>query len=166
MPHDDAIHQQAVDSGDYADEILLDEPELTASLIHFSDGSHAVRLDLTERGVSLVLDTPAWMDLDTVLFEVSEKEPTLGVGYVTVERDAEHDQVGYRVTVQGGDVVGRVSLILVGDEVACLKRALAAGRDTVESADTLDHEDQIPALRGLTMATDERREGEARTDAI
>ena len=151
MPHDEALHQQAVESGDYADEILFDEPEITVSLIHFADGSHGVRLDLAERGVSLVLDTPAWMDLDTVLFEISPDEPTLGIGYVTVELDADDDAVGYRVTIQGGDVVGRVSLILVGDEVECLKRALEAGREAVESADTLDHEDQIPALRGLDL---------------
>jgi hypothetical protein len=151
MPHDEELHQQAVESGDYADEILFDEPEITVSLIHFADGSHAVRLDLAERGVSLVLDTPAWMDLDTVLFEICPAEPTLGIGYVTVELDADDDAVGYRVTIQGGDVVGRVSLILVGDEVECLKRALEAGREAVESADTLDHEDQIPALRGIKV---------------
>jgi hypothetical protein len=155
MPHDEALHQQAVESGDYADEILFDEPEITVSLIHFADGSHGVRLDLTERGVSLVLDTPAWMDLDTVLFEISPDEPTLGIGYVTVELDAENDAVGYRVTIQGGDVVGRVSLILVGDDVECLKRALAGGREAVESADTLDHEEQIPALRGLDLSLQE-----------
>jgi hypothetical protein len=150
--HNEDLHRQAVEGGDYADETLFDEPELTASLIHFADGSHGVRLDLIERGISLVLDTPAWMDLDTVLFEVSSDEPTLGTGYVTVELDAEEDAVGYRVTIQGGDVVGRVSLILTGDEVDCLKRAIEAGRETVEAADTLDHEEQIPGLRGLDLS--------------
>jgi hypothetical protein len=149
MPHDDDLHQQAVERGDYADETLFDEPALTVSLIHFADGSHAVRLDLAERGVSMVLDTPAWTDLDTVLFEVSADEPTLGSGYVTVELDAEDDEVGYRVTIQGGDVVGRVSVILLDDEIDLLKRAIVAGREAVESADTLDHEAQIPALRGF-----------------
>jgi len=149
MPHDDELHRQAAERGDYADEILFDEPELTVSLIHFADGSHGVRLDLEERGVSLVVDTPAWTDLDTVLFEVSADEPTLGSGYVTVEREADGGEVGYRVTIQGGDVVGRVSLILLEAEVELLKRAIVAGRDAVETADTLDHEDQIPALRGF-----------------
>jgi hypothetical protein len=157
MPHDDALHRQAAERGDYADEILFDEPELTVSLIHFADGSHGVRLDLLERGFSLVVDTPAWTDLDTVLFEVSAAEPTLGSGYVTVEHEAEDDDVGYRVTIQGGDVVGRVSLILLDEEVALLKQAIIAGRDAVEAADTLDHEDQIPALRSLDGTKPEDR---------
>ena len=89
MPHNDELHQQAVTGGDYADEILFDEEQVLASLIHFADGSHGVRLDLLERGFSLVVDTPAWTDLDTVLFEVSADEPTLGSGYVTVEREAD-----------------------------------------------------------------------------
>jgi hypothetical protein len=152
MPHDDEVHRQAAERGDYADEILFDEDELTVSLIHFADGSHGVRLDLLERGVSLVVDTPAWTDLDTVVFEVSDEEPTLGSGYVTVEREEEDGEVGYRVTIQGGDVVGRVSLILIDEEVALLKQAIVAARDAVETADTLDHEDQIPALRGLESA--------------
>src|SRR5947207_12245116 len=123
MPHNDQLHQEAADRGDCSDEILFDEPELTVSLIHFADGSHGVRLDLLERGFSLVVDTPAWTDLDTVLFEVSADEPTLGSGYVTVEHEAEDGDVGYRVTIQGGDVVGRVSLILLAEEVEILKRA-------------------------------------------
>jgi hypothetical protein len=149
MPHDDELHKQAAERGDYADEILFDESALTVSLIHFADGSHGVRLDLHERGFSLVLDTPAWTDLDTVLFEVSAAEPTLGSGYVTVEQESEDGDVGYRVTIQGGDVVGRVSVILLDEEVDLLKQAIVASRDAVETADTLDHEDQIPALRGL-----------------
>ena len=72
MAHDDALHKQAVERGDYADETLYDHDSLTASLIHFADGSHAVRLDLPDRGLSLVIDTPAWLDLDTVLFEVTQ----------------------------------------------------------------------------------------------
>lgn len=150
MPHNDELHQQAVTGGDYADEILFDEEQVLASLIHFADGSHGVRLDLLERGFSLVVDTPAWTDLDTVLFEVSADEPTLGSGYVTVEREADGDEIGFRITIQGGDVVGRVSIILFDDEVDLLKRAILAARDAVETADTLDHEDQIPALRGFS----------------
>jgi hypothetical protein len=149
MPHNDELHQQAVERGDYTDEILFDEDQLTASLIHFADGSHGVRLDLLERGFSLIVDTPAWTDLDMVLFEISADEPTLGSGYVTVEREADDGAVGFRITIQGGDVVGRVSLILFDDEAELLKRAVLACRDAVETADTLDHEDQIPALRGL-----------------
>ena len=149
MAHDDQLHQQAVDRGDYADETLYDHESLTASLIHFADGSHAVRLDLPDRGLSMVVDTPAWLDLDTVLFEVSADEPTLGSGFVTVEREDEAGESSYRVTIQGGDVVGRISMILLEDEVARLRRALEAGREAVEAADTLDHEDQIPALKLL-----------------
>src|SRR5688500_13915143 len=63
MAHDDALHKQAVDRGDYADETLYDRDSITASLIHFADGSHAVRLDLPDRGLSIVVDTPAWLDL-------------------------------------------------------------------------------------------------------
>ncbi|MCC6176543.1 MAG: hypothetical protein IT305_14645 [Chloroflexi bacterium] len=146
MAHDRAVHQQAIESGDYADETLFDSQDVTASLIHFADGSHSIRLDLTDRGMSLVLDTPAWLDLDTVLGEVSETEPTLGSGYVTVEREASAGEVGYRVTVQGGDVVGRVSVILLQPEVDQLRLALDAVRDAAEAADTLDHEAQIPGL--------------------
>lgn len=154
MAHDDALHRQAVERGDYADETLYDDPALTVSLIHFADGSHGVRLDLTERGVSLVIDTPAWLDLDTVLFEVSEAEPTLGSGYVTVEREGAAGAAGFRITIQGGDVVGRVSLILLDEEFRLLLAALDASRDAVEAADTLDHEEQIPALRLLDNPPD------------
>ena len=149
MAHDEALHKQAVEQGDYTDETLFDHDAITASLIHFADGSHAVRLDLPERGLSMVLDTPAWLDLDTVLFEVSESEPTLGSGFVTVEREDEAGDTGFRITIQGGDVVGRVSMILLEDEVAQLRLALEASREVVEAADTLDHEEQIPALRVL-----------------
>ena len=147
MAHDDALHQQAVERGDYADEILFEDDAVAASLIHFGDGSHGVRLDLPDRGLSLVVDTPAWLDLDTVLFEVSADEPTLGTGFATVERDEEGGEVSFRVTIQGGDVVGRISLILLDEEVQQLKRALESSREAVEAADTLDHEEQIPALR-------------------
>ncbi len=149
MPHDDALHQQAVDRGDYADETLYDHDSLSASLIHFADGSHAVRLDLPDRGLSMVVDTPAWLDLDTVLCEVSVDEPTLGSGFVTVEREDEAGESSYRVTIQGGDVVGRVSVILLEEEAAQVRLALEASRETVEAADTRDHEDQIPALKLL-----------------
>lgn len=149
MAHDDDLHRQAVERGDYADEILFDQDSLTASLIHFADGSHAVRLDLPDRGLSLVVDTPAWLDLDTVLAEVSADEPTLGSGFVTVEREDEAGESSYRVTIQGGDVVGRISVILLEEEVAQLRGALEASRDAVEAADTFDHEEQIPALKLL-----------------
>ena len=149
MAHDDEVHQQAVERGDYADETLFDQDSISASLIHFADGSHAVRLDLPDRGLSMVVDTPAWLDLDTVLFEVSADEPTLGSGFVTVEREDEAGESSFRVTIQGGDVVGRVSVILLEDEVEQLRLALEASRDVVEAADTLDHEDQIPALKLL-----------------
>jgi hypothetical protein len=149
MAHDEVLHKQAVEQGDYADEVLFDQDSMTASLIHFADGSHAVRLDLTERGLSMVVDTPAWLDLDTVLFEVSEAEPTLGSGFVTVEREDEAGDTGFRITIQGGDVVGRVSMILLEDEVEQLRLALEASREVVEAADTLDHEEQIPALKML-----------------
>ena len=151
MAHDDDLHQQAVERGDYADETLFEDDAVAASLIHFGDGSHGVRLDLPDRGISLVVDTPAWLDLDTLLFEVSADEPTLGSGFATVERDHDENdgEVSYRVTIQGGDVVGRISLILLEDEVQQLKRALDSSREAVEAADTLDHEDQIPALRAL-----------------
>ena len=146
MPHDDTVHAQAIESGDYADEILFDDEALTVSLIHFADGSHSVRLDLFERGLSVVMDTPPWLDLDTVLPEVSEAEPTLGSGYVTVERQPADGDIGYRITIQGGDVVGRVSVILLEAEVQLLRQALDASREAVESADTIDHEVQIPGL--------------------
>jgi hypothetical protein len=149
LAHDDALHQQAIETGDYADQILYDHDSMTASLIHFGDGSHAVRLDLPDRGMSMVIDTPAWLDLDTVLFEVSDAEPTLGSGFVTVERDEEDGEPSFRVTIQGGDVVGRVSVILLEDEVDRLREALNASRESVEAADTFDHEEQIPALRTL-----------------
>ncbi|HZO24784.1 MAG TPA: hypothetical protein VFH48_02190 [Chloroflexota bacterium] len=149
MAHDDALHKQAVERGDYADETLYDQDSLTASLIHFADGSHGVRLDLPERGISMVIDTPAWLDLDTVLSEISEAEPVLGNGYVTVEREHDDDGIGFRVTVQGGDVVARVSLILLEEEIDELRVALETSRDLVEAADTLDHEEQIPALKLL-----------------
>jgi hypothetical protein len=149
MPHDDELHQQAVERGDYADETLYDHDALTASLIHFADGSHAVRLDLPDRGLSVVVDTPAWLDLDMVLAEVSADEPTLGSGFVTVEREDEAGESSYRVTIQGGDVVGRLSVILLEEEVSQLRQALEASRDVVEAADTFDHEEQIPALKLL-----------------
>lgn len=144
MLHDDAIHRQASASGDYADEILYDEPSLIVSLIHFSDDSHSVRLDLPERGLSLVLDTPAWLDLDTVLPELGAAEPILSSGYVAVERQAEDEAVGYRVTVQGGDVVGRLSVILLEPEMDQLRASLEASRARVEAADELDHEVRQP----------------------
>lgn len=149
MTHDDTLHKQAVERGDYADEALFEDDALTASLIHFADNSHSVRLDLPDRGLSLMIDTPAWLDLDTVLFEVTPDEPTLGSGFATVERDEEEGEASFRITIQGGDVVGRISLILLEDEVTQLKQALEASRDAVEAADTLDHEDQIPALKLL-----------------
>jgi len=151
MAHDDALHQQAVERGDYADEALFENDAISASLIHFGDGSHGVRLDLADRGLSLVVDTPAWLDLDTVLFEVSAEEPTLGSGYATVERDQDENdgEVSYRVTIQGGDVVGRISVVLLDEEVQQLRQALKSSREAVEAADTLDHEEQIPALRTL-----------------
>ena len=151
MAHDDALHQRAVERGDYADEALFENDAISASLIHFGDSSHGVRLDLADRGLSLVVDTPAWLDLDTVLFEVSAEEPTLGSGYATVERDQDENdgEVSYRVTIQGGDVVGRISLILLDEEVQQFKQALESSREAVEAADTLDHEEQIPALRTL-----------------
>jgi hypothetical protein len=149
LAHDDALHQQAVETGDYADQVLFDHASMTASLIHFGDGSHAVRLDLPDRGISMVIDTPAWLDLDTVLFEVSDAEPTLGSGFVTVERDEEDGESSFRVTIQGGDVVGRVSMIMLADEIDQLREALNASRESVEAADTFDHEEQIPALRTL-----------------
>ena len=149
MAHDDALHQQAVDRGDYADEMLYEHDALSASLIHFADGSHAVRLDLPDRGLSMVVDTPAWLDLDMVLAEVSPDEPTLGSGFVTVEREDEAGESSYRVTIQGGDVVGRISVILLEEEVAQLRLALEASREVVEAADTRDHEEQIPALKLL-----------------
>ena len=144
MLHDDAIHQQASVSGDFADEVLYDDASLTVSLIHFADDSHSVRLDLLERGVSLMLDTPAWLDLDVVAPAVSAEEPTLSSGYAIVERQADGGEVGYRVTIQGGDVVGRVSVILLESELAALRVALEASRARVESADELDHEIQQP----------------------
>src|SRR6476659_9859400 len=126
MPHDDALHKEAVERGDYADETLFESDALTASLIHFGDGSHGVRLDLPDRGISLVIDTPAWLDLDTVLFEVTPDEPTLGSGFATLELDTDEDdgEISSRLTTQGGDVVGRISLILLEDEVTQVKQAL------------------------------------------
>lgn len=143
MPHDDAVHQQARVSGDYADETLFDDPSLLVSLIHFADDSHGVRLDLLERGVSLVLDTPAWLDLDTVVPAVDADEPLLSSGYVIMERLGGDGAVGYRLTVQGGDVVGRVSIVLLEDEVVLLRAGLAASQEGVESADELDHAGQL-----------------------
>lgn len=140
MPHDDAIHQQASASGDYADEVLYDEGAVTVSLIHFADDSHSVRVELHDRGIGLVMDTPAWLDLEAVLSAVGAEEPTLGTGYAIVERQSDDGEVGYRVSVQGGDVVGRVSVILLEAELAQLRAALAATRERVESADALDHE--------------------------
>lgn len=144
MPHDDAIHGRAAASGDFADEVLFDQASLTVSLIHFADDSHGVRLDLLDRGVSLVLDTPAWLDLDTVVPALSAAEPTLSVGYAIAERQATADQVAYRLTIQGGDVVGRVSVILLEAELDVLRAALEACRERVESADELDHQTQPP----------------------
>jgi hypothetical protein len=149
LAHDDALHKQAVETGDYADQVLYDHDAIAASLIHFGDGSHAVRLDLPDRGMSMVIDTPAWLDLDTVLFEISGEEPTLGSGFVTVERDEEEGESSFRVTIQGGDVVGRMSIIMLEDEVDRLREALNASRESVEAADTFDHEEQIPALKML-----------------
>jgi hypothetical protein len=149
MPHDADVHREAVERGDYADEILFDHEVLTVALLHFADGTHSVRLDLFERGLSLVLDTPPWLDLDTVLPEVSEAEPTLGSGYVSIEREPTDDDVAYRLTIQGGDLVGRVSVILLQPEVDLLKQALEASREAVESADTIDHEEQIPGLKEM-----------------
>ena len=143
MSHDDAIHERAVADGDYADETLFDGPELAASLIHFADGSHSVRLDLRQRGLSLVLDTPAWLDVDTVVPEVSAAEPTLSTGFAVVERQ-EDDVVGYRLTIQGGDVVGAASVILLESELTLLRRALEASRAKVEAADELDATTQTP----------------------
>ena len=143
MSHDDAIHQQALAAGDYADEALFEAPELAVSLIHFADGSHSVRLDLPERGLSLVLDTPAWLDVDTVLPEVSADEPALSSGFAVVERQ-EDGSVGYRLTIQGGDVVGAASVILLEGELALLRRALEASRAKVEAADELDTDAQLP----------------------
>ena len=143
MSHDEAIHDQAVRDGDYADETLFEAPEMVASLVHFADGSHSVRLDLRERGLSLVLDTPAWLDVDTVVPEVSAAEPTLSTGFAVVERQ-EDDVVGYRLTIQGGDVVGAASLLLLEHELALLHRALEASRAKVEAADELDATAQMP----------------------
>jgi hypothetical protein len=139
VPHDEAIHRQATESGDYADETLFDEPSLTVSLIHFADDSHGVRLDLPERGFSIVLDTPAWLDLDDVASAIGVDEPTLGSGYVVVERQSDDGEVGYRLSVQGGDVVGRVSVILLEAELGVLRAGLRASRERVEAADELDH---------------------------
>ncbi len=143
MSHDDAVHQQAVTDGDYADELLFETPELSVALIHFAEGSHSVRLELPERGVSLVLDTPAWLDVDTVVPEVSADEPILSSGFAVVERQDE-PEVGYRLTIQGGDVVGTVSLILLEAEMAVLRPALQASRPKVEAADELDTIAQLP----------------------
>lgn len=140
MPHDDAIHLQAIESGDFADEVLFDDPSTVVSLIHFADDSHAVRLDLVDRGFSVVLDTPAWLDLDTVLPEASVDEPALSSGYAIVESQASDDGAVHRVSIQGGDVVGRVSVVLMDTELAALRAALAASRDSIEAADQLDHD--------------------------
>src|SRR5688572_671802 len=110
MPHDDAIHLQAIESGDFADEVLFDDSSTVVSLIHFADDSHAVRLDLVDRGFSVVLDTPAWLDLDTVLPEASVDEPALSSGYAIVESLGSDAGAVHRVSIQGGDVVGRVSV--------------------------------------------------------
>lgn len=142
MAHNDAVHATAQQSGDFATESLFDDGSLSVSLLHFADDTHGVRLELVDRGVSMVMDTPAWLDLDTVLPEVSEIEPTLSVGYAIVERESADGETVYRLTVQGGDVVGRVSLIVVEREVAALRDALEASRAAVESADGLDHQSQ------------------------
>ena len=142
--HDDLIHQQARLSGDFADEELYEDATVGVSLIHFADDSHGVRLDLHERGLTLVLDTPAWLDLDTVLTEVSEDEPVLSMGYAVIERLQHDDEVGYRLSVQGGDVVGTVSVILLEPELASLSSALEASREAVEAADEVDHVRQRP----------------------
>ena len=144
MRHDDSIHQQARLSGDFADEELYEDATVGVSLIHFADDSHGVRLDLHERGLTLVLDTPAWLDLDTVLTEVGEHEPALSMGYAVVERLEDGDEMGYRLTVQGGDVVGTVSVILLEPELAALSSALEASREAVEAADEIDHAPQQP----------------------
>jgi hypothetical protein len=140
--HDDLIHQQARLSGDFADEELYEDAPVGVSLIHFADDSHGVRLDLHERGLTLVLDTPAWLDLDTVVTELGE--PALSMGYAVVERLQDGDEVGYRLTVQGGDVVGTVSVILLEPELASLSSAFEASREAVEAADEVDHARQQP----------------------
>lgn len=152
MPHDDAVHQQAALRGDYADEVHFDEEGLTVSLIHFADDSHGVRLDLLDRGIGLVLDTPAWLDLDTVVPAVSVDEPTLSSGYAIVEREEEAGETAYRLTIQGGDVVGRISVVLLEAELGLLRRALAASREWVESADEIDHQREQPN-DGLGLGT-------------
>jgi hypothetical protein len=42
-----------------------------------------------------------------------------------------------------------VSLILLEDEVEQLRLSLDASRESVEAADSFDHEEQIPALKLL-----------------
>ncbi len=143
MPHNDTVHQQALTNGDYADELMFEAAELSVFLIHFADGSHSVRLELPTRGVSLVLDTPAWLDVETVAPEVSAEEPTLSSGFAVVERQ-DDPEVGYRLTIQGGDVVGTVSLIMLEVEMATLRAALEASRAKVEAADELDTLAQVP----------------------
>jgi hypothetical protein len=139
MPHDDAIHAAAHETGDFAAERLFEGETISVSLLHFADDSHGVRLDLLGRGFSVVLDTPAWLDVATVFPEVSDSEPILSSGYAIVEREELDGDRAYRVTLQGGDVVGRVSVIMVGEEIGALQAALAASRERVESADELDH---------------------------
>jgi hypothetical protein len=148
VPHDDAIHAAAHETGDFSVERLFEGALLSVSLLHFADDTHGVRLDFLERGLSLVLDTPAWLDLDTVLPEVMVAEPTLSSGYVIVEREEAGREAAYRVTVQGGDVVGRVSVIMVQSEIEVLRAALQVSREQVESADELDHQSQ-PFGNGL-----------------
>ncbi len=142
MAHDDATHASAHETGDFAVEPLFEQGSLAASLLHFADDTHGVRLDLLDRGISIVFDTPAWLDLDTVLPEVGVDEPILSSGYAIVEREQADGEPAYRVTIQGGDVVGRVSLIMVQTEVDALQAVLTASRERVETADELDHQSQ------------------------
>ena len=93
--------------------------------------------------MSLVLDTPARLDVDTVFPDVSAEEPLLSSGFAVVERH-EPDAVGCRLTLHGGDVVRCASVILLEGELALLRRALEASRPKVEAADELDTDAQMP----------------------
>ena len=144
MSHDNAIHRQATINGDFADEVLYDAANLTLSLLHFADDSHGARLDLAERGISFVVDTPIWLDVDAVVQASSPDEPTLASGYAMLERQEEAGHVGYRLTLQGGDVVSRLSVILLEAELSALHAAVEAGRERIETADELDNNVQQP----------------------
>ncbi|MFN8522449.1 MAG: hypothetical protein U0821_05010 [Chloroflexota bacterium] len=139
-PHNATLHTQAVSSGAFTDEALFDVASMCVSLIHFADESHGVRLELHDRGVTFVIDTPAWLDLETVVATVSAEEPVLGVGYAIVERESVADEAVYRVTVQGGDVVGQASVVFLDSELKTLRAALESTRAAVEAADAADHE--------------------------